>query len=132
MKKLIIILMVLIPLFGIGQKVNEKRAMNERRLDLTKEYLFFDIAGMIEINGHIFKNDTCKSPIIFKADLDGVSIIDTLQNIKYTHRKCDKKGCNIIHLVKIEELNESHFYPIWNQKIPNLKWNINDTLTYSY
>jgi hypothetical protein len=122
MKKIIfIILMLSICSFVYSQgKMNEQRTMKESHIDFTKEYIFFIIHGLIEIDGHIFKNDTCKCPIIFKANLDGVTIIDTCLKQTYTHRICAHKNCRIIHLIKKEslELNINPFgrWPNYNIK----------------
>jgi hypothetical protein len=105
MKKLLLIFtMALFLLPGKGQeKMNEKQAIKETHIDFTKQYIFFTLHGLIEIDGHIFKNDTCKCPIIYKSTLDGITIIDTCKKIEYVHRKCSKKGCNIIHFIKKED-----------------------------
>ena len=106
MKKLAILLFLFIcPVLIYGQrtKMNEREAMGESHIDFTKQYIYFTIHGLIEIGGHTFLNDTCKNPIIFQATLDGITIIETSCNNKYTHRKCDVKGCNIIHLVAESE-----------------------------
>jgi hypothetical protein len=92
-------LLCILPSITFSQKaMNEQRAMKESHIDFTKEYIFFTIHGLIEIDGHIFKNDTCKSPIQFQATLDGIMIIDTISKTEYVHRVCNHKNCNIIHL----------------------------------
>jgi len=99
---------------SFGQKtMNEQRTMKENHIDFTKEYIFFTIYGLIEIDGHEFKNDTCKIPIQFQANLDGISIVDTLNKVEYDHRKCGKANCNIIHLIKKEMKLTSPIYPNW-------------------
>jgi hypothetical protein len=83
--------------------MSEERAMKESHIDFSKEYIFFTIHGLIEIDGHIFKNDTCKCPIQFQANLDGIAIIDTCAKVKFKHRVCSHKNCNIVHLEKQEK-----------------------------
>lgn len=85
---------------NVKTRINEQQAMKKTHIDLTKEYVFFNISGLIEIDGHTFLNDTCKSPIVFEATLDGVTIINPKTREKYTHRICEVKGCNIIHLIQ--------------------------------
>ena len=96
------------------QKMTEKQAIEKSHIDFTKQYLFFTIHGLIEIDGHIFKNDTCKCPIIFQATIDGITIMDTCTKTKYIHRKCNKKGCPIIHLEEeltpVVQPNKMWFY----------------------
>ena len=48
----------------------------------------------IEIDGHIVKDK-----IWFKANLDGIEIVDEKGN-KYQKRKCDTEKCDILHLEK--------------------------------
>lgn len=100
--KLLIFLLLLGSICQAQQKMTEKQVMKESHIDFTKQYIFFTLHGLIEIDGHTFKNDTCKCPIIYKATLDGVTIIDTCKKVEYTHRKCNEKGCKIIHLIKSE------------------------------
>ena len=119
------ILLLLIPFLGFGQ-INEQRAMKERHIDFTKEYIFFTIHGLIEIDGHAFKNDTCKCPIQFQANLDGILIIDTCSKIQYEHRICGIKGCKIIHLKKKDELklklpDSLHFNPYVIDRLPSME-----------
>lgn len=118
MKKTIIIILLLIPSFLFAQnKVNEKRAIEKSHIDFSKEYLFFTLSGLIEIDGHAFKNDTCKCPIIYKSTLDGIDIVDTCANKHYDHRECKIKECKIIHL-KIQEAQynqEKSFFTAPNQ-----------------
>jgi hypothetical protein len=99
-------------------KMTEQRTMKESHIDFTKEYIFFTIHGLIEIDGHTFKNDTCKCQIQFQANLDGIAIIDTCSKVKYEHRACGIKNCKIVHLKLIEEIKVQPQYH-W-QNIPNL------------
>jgi len=125
MKNIILVLFSLMVLSVSAQeKMGEKEAMNEKHLDFTKQYLWFVIHGKIEIDGHIFTNHKKECPtIIFKANLDGVSIIDTCTNTQYQHRTCNKKGCDIIHL---EEKPVMQLYqPGWNY--PNWEYFMSPT-----
>ena len=78
------------------KKLTEQQIIKNTHIDFTKEYISFVIHGLIEVDGHVFLNDTCKSPVVYKADLDGITIIK--DGVKYKHRKCNINGCNIIHL----------------------------------
>lgn len=82
------------------KKLTEQQIIKNNHIDFVKEYISFVIHGLIEIDGHVFLNDTCKSPVVYKADLDGITIIK--DGIKYKHRKCNINGCNIIHLEPID------------------------------
>lgn len=86
------------------EKMTEKQVMKESHIDFSRQYIYFTLHGLIEIDGHIFKNDTCKCPIIYQATLDGITIIDTCIKVEYVHRKCNVKDCNIIHLTKDEPI----------------------------
>jgi hypothetical protein len=115
--------------------MNEQRAIKERHIDFTKEYIFFTIHGLIEIDGHTFKNDTSKCPIRFQANLDGISIIDTCAKVKFKHRICRHTNCKIIHLEKQEE-SILNIQPPWNYPryfmTPtggSLNLNVSDTLS---
>ena len=104
MKKLLLLLLFALPVITQAQqKMTEKQVMKETHIDFSRQYIYFTLHGLIEIDGHIFKNDTCKCPIIYQATLDGITIIDTCTKVKYVHRKCNVKGCKIIHLTKKEE-----------------------------
>ena len=117
MRTLLTILVLTISVNLCGQiKMKEQRAMKESHIDFTKEYIYFTIHGLIEIDGHIFKNDTCKCPIQFQANLEGITIIDTCLNMKYEYRKCEKVNCPIVHLVKKEPPQNNLIIPGWNYK----------------
>ena len=96
-------LFILLLWIGIAtaQPLTEKQSIDKSHIDFTTQYLYFVIHGQIEVDGHTFYNDTCKSPIIFQATIDGVTIIDTLTKQTYTHRKCGIAGCKIIHLTPV-------------------------------
>ena len=111
MKQLIFALLFCV-VISAQSKMNEQEAMDESHIDFNTQYLYFVIHGNIEIDGHSFCNDSRECPIIFQATLDGITIIDTCTNTKYTHRKCGVKGCKLIHLVKYAEtINESWRWP---------------------
>lgn len=112
MKKIVLLIVMVFGVLTISNaqsKMNEQRCIKESHIDFTKEYIYFTIHGLIEIDGHIFKNDTCKCPIQFQANLEGIVIIDTCQNIKYEYRKCSKPDCKIIHL--IEKIDVNYYKP---------------------
>jgi hypothetical protein len=92
-------------------KIDEQGAIKRTHIDFTSQYIYFVIHGQIEIDGHTFYNDTCKSPIIFQATIDGVTIVDTLTKQSYTHRKCNKRDCKIIHLYKAQQTYETLILP---------------------
>jgi hypothetical protein len=111
---LIVLSIAVAILFCFGQqKINERQTIDKSHIDFTTQYIYFVIHGQIEIDGHTFYNDTCKSPIIFQATLDGVTIIDTLSKKTYKHRVCDKVGCKIIHLSEIPVVNFAPKQPSW-------------------
>lgn len=56
------------------------------------------IKGIIEVEGHLYKNDTLKLPFIFNYNLYGVEI--KKENFKYKRVKCSIDNCKIIHLIK--------------------------------
>jgi hypothetical protein len=62
------------------------------------------IKGLIETDGHLFKNDTCKSPIMYYANYDKVLIRCDDTNTEYTHRECKIKGCKILHLEEVSNI----------------------------
>jgi hypothetical protein len=83
--------------------LNEEEVMFKNHIDFTKEYIQFKIHGLIEIDGHIFKNDTCTCYIIYKADLEGVTLINSCSKVQYTRRICKVPNCPVIHLVEKEK-----------------------------
>ena len=116
MKKFVYLLLITLLAFNVNgqQKMGEKDAIRESHIDFTRQYLFFTLHGMIEIDGHTFLNDTCRCPIIYQANLDGITIVDTCMNIIYEHRTCSIKGCKTIHLIIKENVNV--FYPQWDEQ----------------
>lgn len=95
-------------------RMSEREAIQKSHVDFSREYLYFVIHGQIEIDGHTFVNDTCRHPIIFMATLDGVTIVDTLSKVQYTHRVCTAPGCRVVHLVvKLPPAPTSRTFPSW-------------------
>ncbi len=126
-KTTIFLLFVLPVITQAQQRMTEKQVMKESHIDFSRQYIYFTLSGKIEIDGHLFKNDTCKCPIIYQATLDGVTIIDTCAKVKYFHRKCNLKGCKIIHLSKEEKL-EIIDYDYWPKIQPLLDHNLDLTV----
>ena len=94
-----IILLILIPIYSFSQKpLDEQDVINKSHIDFKKESILFTLSGLIEIDGHTFKNDTCKCPIIYTADLSGVEIKDKCNERKYRVKYCAKINCPVIHL----------------------------------
>ena len=110
MKKLIFLTLLLFTLassYSQRRTYGQKQCIKEKSINLKTTQILFVIEGLIEIDGHTFLNDTCENPIIFKSTIEGVEIKKLRPHeINYTHRKCDKSGCNIIHL---QEIKESEF-----------------------
>jgi hypothetical protein len=121
MKTKLLILLILICATGFAQsKMGEKQAISKSHIDFTKEYLYFTIHGLIEIDGHTFLNDTCKNPVIFSATIDGISI--TKDGNKYEHRGCGIKGCLILHLKLKADIQQPDLIRQWyDGGIPNVK-----------
>lgn len=121
MKKIFSILLIAISAVAYSQnKISEKDAIKKEYIDFDKEVLFFKLHGMIEIGAHTFKNDSCKCPILFFANLEGVIIQDTCSKAKYTHRKCNIKNCKIIHLSQvIVPQPVEDIYDKWNLPFEN-------------
>jgi hypothetical protein len=133
MKKIIYLLLIVYSVNSYAQdKMSERRAMKEKHIDFTKEYLWFELSGLMEINGHIFKNDTSSCPIIYTANLDGITIKDCNGKV-YKKRNCNKKGCSIIHLQPKNEtvvkFNDFNVIP-WEEDRFNYLYG--DTLIFSY
>jgi len=78
--------------------ISQKKAIEKATIDFSKEVLIFKLTGIIEVDGHIFDNDTSRHAIYYIANLDGVTLKDTVSDITFTHRTCTKPGCKIIHL----------------------------------
>ena len=124
MKAQATILLILLSVATFGQnKVSEKQAIQKSHLDFTKEYLWFEMSGQIEIDGHIYKNDTC--PIIYEANLDEVRIYSKCDPDQlYEHRTCSVKGCNIIHLIKKERVTWDKWNPMTWPHDSGIKYNL--------
>ncbi|MFI5404898.1 MAG: hypothetical protein ACHQ1D_00145 [Nitrososphaerales archaeon] len=99
-KTLAIFSLLIISSVSFSQKklLTEREVIQLSHLDFSKEVILFTLSGMLEIDGHVFKNDTCKCPIMYFADLCSVSIRDTCNGILYEKRKCNTKDCKILHL----------------------------------
>lgn len=82
-------------------RLTEKDVIQNSHIDFSRQYISFVLSGLIEIDGHVFLNDTCRSPIKYRATLDKVILIDTVCGNEYTHRICNKPGCKIIHLTEV-------------------------------
>lgn len=95
----IVYLLILFCAILSAQPMSEQEAMDESHIDFKTQYIYFVIDNDIEIDGHSFNNND-EEHIIFRADLDGITIIDTSSNVKYTHRKCNVGDCELIHLVE--------------------------------
>jgi len=105
-------LIISISLMGQG-RMNEKRTMEEKHIDFSKEVIYFELSGLIEIDGHLFLNDTCACPFVYTANLDGITIMNSCSKCKYEHRTCQKEECTIIHLVPLRSTltDPSWVYP---------------------
>lgn len=94
-----IFLLILIPFYCFSQKpLDEQEVINKSHIDFNKEHILFTLSGHIEIDGHTFKNDTCKCPIVYESDLSSVQLKNKCTLQQYEARTCDKFGCKIIHL----------------------------------
>ena len=125
---LYILLTCVISMGAMAQaKLTEKQVMKNKHIDFSKEVIYFELSGLIEIDGHIFLNDTCKSPIIYTANLDGISIFDKSTKQKYNVRKCEREGCKITHLIKEANLQDYITFPQWQHGIQ--LYNSNDAIT---
>ena len=107
-------------------KLTEKQVLKNKHIDFSKEIIYFELSGLIEIDGHTFLNDTCKFPIIYTANLDGISIFNKSTKQKYNVRKCESEGCKIIHLVKVTNLQDYITFSNW-QGIQ--LYNLNDQIS---
>jgi len=105
MKTLQLIILLFIGLHMQGQIIDEQKAIKEKHIDLTSDYIYFKIHGLIEVNGHLIKNDTSKCPYIYKADKNGILIYRNCDKDEkgrvyttYQVRECGVQGCKILHL----------------------------------
>jgi hypothetical protein len=111
MKRIIYLALLFATALNAQERMSEKEAINEKYIDFKKQYLFFEITGKIEIDGHIFDNKKRDCPIIYTADIRGIEIVDTCLNVKYEYRECNEKNCDIIHLVIKQEIKLFDTYP---------------------
>lgn len=113
----ILFLLVIVVSLAVAQKpLTEKQAIQKDKIDLKKEYVYFIIHGQVEINGHIFINDTCAAPIMFEARLTGIKIWDG--KTEYQYRDCGVVDCSIVHLT--EKVTVMQYNPNiwWRNTIP--------------
>lgn len=111
-----ILLLIAVPVIGqTKQPLGEQQTMKESHIDFTSHYITFILHGQIEIDGHSFLNDTCKTPVTYNATLDGVELRRGLTET-FTHRKCGVQGCKIIHLtVRTDLIYTAPIIP-WNRR----------------
>lgn len=93
---------ILFLIFTVGcaaqTNLSERDAINKDHIDLTKQQVYFEIHGVIELNGHAFLADTCADPFMFFANADGIKICRKENVVEYKHRRCGVKDCPILHL----------------------------------
>lgn len=88
MKKTLILLLTALSLNLFSQdKMNDKQAMKEKHIDFSTHYLYFELFGLIELNGVIFENDTCQCPVMYKATIDKVELYDECTKQAYVFDK---------------------------------------------
>lgn len=127
MKTTLLLIGLMLSTYGWGQTFREKfhmaekSVMKEKHIDFSKEVIFFDLHGTIEIDGHLTDNDKSKCPIMYYANLDEVTLIDTCTNTKYVHRKCNRDKCKIIHL-SIKQTTLTEIDPHWQFQLPYQEW----------
>jgi hypothetical protein len=87
------------------------------------------LSGLVEIDGHIFNNDTMKiNPIYYEATMSKISIYDN--HYHYELRQCKKNYCEITHLtIKDEEDIKFPQFNIQSRQRPFFI--IDDTLKYT-
>ena len=110
MKNLLLLLIIAISINCYSQKrtYGIKECKKEDKINLINTQILLKISGLIEIDGHTFLNDTCADPVMFKADINGISIHRLKTRVKYTYNKCNKSGCDIIHLEEKLKYNSSN------------------------
>jgi len=91
-KKLMFILFLPLLLFS--------KDIQEIKVTDLKKIRVFKITGLIEIDGHIFLNDTCKVPVMFSCSANKVRIYKKEDDniVDYKYRQCKKKYCDVLHL----------------------------------
>ena len=57
-------------------RLSEKRVIDKKHIDFSVEMIYFELSGVIEIDGHQFINDTCNNHVVYTANLTEVSIFD--------------------------------------------------------
>lgn len=100
MKKLFIIAVLIITANLSAQTLIQDSHYIKNGIDVRENYkpILVDmrLKGFVEIDGHLFNNNTSKDPVNFKADLDGIKIYDSKK--EYQKRKCNIENCKTIHL----------------------------------
>lgn len=89
MKKTLILLLTTISLNILSQDIYEIdiKAIEHKEIIYTADayfYLELKLAGLIELNGVIFKNDTCQCPVMYKATIDKVELYNECTNKMYS------------------------------------------------
>jgi hypothetical protein len=97
MKKIIILIFLLTISVSIFA---QKKKSEIKHIDIKKDHVELTISGLNEIDGHVFLNDTCKVPVIYRCYLYHVNIFKGDE--EYEPVDCDVKGCKINHLVRIK------------------------------
>lgn len=129
MKHILIILLTIISLNSFSQnKMNEKQAIKEKHIDFTTQHLYFELSGLIELDGVIFKNDTCQCPIVYTANINKVKIFNKCTKEEYVFNEFitygEKKIISINELVDINgnwnDLNLPYFFTPTNEGIITL------------
>ena len=96
--RIITLLLIAFTVSAIAQKpLTQKEVVQKETIDFSKECIMFRISGLIEIDGHTFLNATCSNPIYYYATLEEV-VIKSKDGTVYQHRKCEKEGCEVVHL----------------------------------
>jgi len=122
MKKIILLLILI---FGLGlvsinsqdkKRLNERDCIKKSHIDFKKEFIWFVIHGLVEVDGHVFLNDTSECPLIYKAAKDGMKIYNKCTKDEYQYRNCGEKDCLIFHLEDKERLIiEEPSYPRYRE-----------------
>lgn len=95
MKNALIIIALLLSISTFGQ--SNMLLLNTNIKQETELFLIEkELIGQIEFDGHVFENKKSSDPVMFRASLSGVEIMDSKRH--YQYRKCDKEHCVITHL----------------------------------
>ena len=101
------------------KKLTQKEVAQKQTIDFSKEIIKFKLSGLIEVDGHVFLNDTCKFPVYYYSNLEEV-ILQSDDGARYCFRKCEKSGCEIIHLYK-RVLSTDHIFKPYSINIEDVK-----------